>query len=147
MKKAGVNWVKALPSYTEALNQDPKEELAWKSPFKIYFGQKPNLVDNTRNTCAKEWDLPLGKYEDMVGPRSKDLRSRSKHVKATRKQALSATEKCANRMVNKEAKKHLPSIYNIGETVLIQNPSTGIKIVKKRYVLEGKILQRNVKNG
>ena len=83
----------------------------------------------------------------MVRPRPKDFRSRSKHVKATRKQALSATEKCANRMVNKEAKKHLPSIYNIGETVLIQNPSTGIKIVKKRYVLEGKILKRNVKNG
>lgn len=59
---------------------------------------------------------------------------------------LSATEKCTNRMVNKEAKKHPPSIYDIGETVLIQNPSTGIKIVKKRYVLEGKILKRNVKN-
>ena len=90
--------------------------------------------------------MPLGKYEDMVRPRSKDCRSRSKHVKATRKQALSATEKGANRMVNKEAKKHPPSIYDIGETVLIQNPSTGIKIVKKRYVLEGKILKRNVKN-
>lgn len=85
MKKAGVNWIKALPSYTEALNQDPKEELAWKSPFEIYFGRKPNLVDNTGNTCAKEWDLPLGKYEDMVRPRSKDFRLRSKHVKATRK--------------------------------------------------------------
>ena len=86
MKKAGVNWVKALPSYTEALNQDPKEELAWKSPFEIYFGRKPNLVDNTGNKCAKEWDLPLGKYEGMVRPLSKDFRSRSKHVKATRKQ-------------------------------------------------------------
>ena len=83
----------------------------------------------------------------MVRPRPKDFRSRSKHVKATRKQALSATEKCANRMVNKEAKKHLPSIYDIGETVLIRYPSTGSKIVKKRYVLEGKILKRNVKNG
>ena len=147
MKKAGVNWVKALPSYTEALNHDPKEELAWKSPFEIYFGRKPNLVDNTDNTCAKELYLPLGKYEDMVRPRSKDLRSRSKHVKATRKQALSATEKCANRKVNKEAKKHPPSIYDLGETVLIRYPSTGSKIVKKRYVLEGKILKRNLKNG
>ena len=69
--------------------------------------------------------MPLSKYEDMVRPRSKDFRSRSKHVKATRKQALSATEKCANRMVNKEAKKHPPSIYDIGETVLIRYPSTG----------------------
>ena len=101
-------------------------------PIKFYFGRKPNLVDNTCNTCAKEWDLPLGKYEHMVRPRSKDFRSRSKHVKATRKQALSATEKCANHMVNKESKKHPPSIYDIRETVLIRYPSTGSKIVKKR---------------
>ena len=59
MKNAGVNWVEALASYTEALNQDPKEELAWKSPFEIYFGRKPNVVQNTGNTCSKEWDLPL----------------------------------------------------------------------------------------
>lgn len=57
MKKAVVNWVKALPSFTDALNQDPQEELAWKSPFEIYFGQKPNLVHNTGYMCAKEWDF------------------------------------------------------------------------------------------
>ena len=57
MKKAGVNWVKALPSCTEALNQDPKEELAWKSPFEIYFGRKPNLLDKTGNTYAKDFGL------------------------------------------------------------------------------------------
>ena len=74
----------------------------------------------------------------MVRPRSKDFRSHSKHVKATRKQALSATEKWANRMVNKEAKKHPPSIYDIGETVLIRYPPTGSEIVQKRYVMEGK---------
>ena len=83
----------------------------------------------------------------MVRPRLKDFRSRSKHVKATRKQALSATQKCADRMVNKEAKKHSPSIYDIEETVLIRCPSTGSKMVKKRYVLEEKILKRNLKNG
>lgn len=104
MKKAAVNWVKDLPSCTEALSQNP------------------NLLHKTGNACAKEWDLPLDKYEDMVRPRPKDFRSRSKHVKATRKQALSATPKCANRTVNKEAKKHPPSIYDIGETVLIRYP-------------------------
>ena len=33
------------------------------------------------------------------------------------------------RMVNKEAKKHPPSIYDIGETVLIRYPPTDSKIV------------------
>lgn len=50
-------------------------------------------------------------------------------------------------MVNKEAKRHAPSIYDIRETVLIRYPPTGSKIVKKRYVLEGKMLKRNIKNG
>ena len=39
MKKAGVNWVKDLPSCTEALNQDP------------------NLLHKTGNACAKEMGL------------------------------------------------------------------------------------------
>ena len=77
----------------------------------------------------------------MARPRSKDFRSRSKHVKATRKQALSATEKCANRMVNKETKKHPPSIYDIGETILLRYPSTGSKIVKKKICLGGENLK------
>ena len=37
MKKAGVNWPKGLPHYAQALNQDPKKELAWKSPFETYL--------------------------------------------------------------------------------------------------------------
>ena len=61
MKKSGVNWVTALSNYAEALNQDPKEELAWKSPFDIYFGRKPNLVAPTGNPCTKEWNVPLDK--------------------------------------------------------------------------------------
>ena len=36
MGKAGVNWVKSLPEYARSLNEDPKEELSWKSPFEIY---------------------------------------------------------------------------------------------------------------
>lgn len=39
MGKAGVNWVKSLPEYARFLNEDPKEELSWKSPFEIYHGR------------------------------------------------------------------------------------------------------------
>ena len=63
--------------------------------------------------------MPLDKYEDMVRPRPRDYRSHFKNIKAKRTQALSATEKCANRMVERETKKHPPSVYNVGETVLI----------------------------
>ena len=144
MRTAGVNWVKGLPTYAQALNQDPKEELSWKSPFEVYFGRKPNLVAQTGNSHTEEWDVPLDKYEDKVIPRPRDYRCHFKNIKAKRTRALSATEKCANRMVEREAKKHPPSVYNVGETVLIRYPGTGSKLVKKRYVLEAQILKRNI---
>jgi len=76
MRKAGVNWVKGLLTYAQALNQDPKEELSWKSPFEIYFGRKPNVIAQTGNShmYTEEWDVPLDMYEEMVRPRPKDYR-------------------------------------------------------------------------
>ena len=144
MKKAGVNWPKGLPHYTQALNQDPKEELAWKAPFEIYFGRKPSVATEAHSSCAKERDVQAEKYEDMVRPRPRDYKSHSKRVKAKRTQALSASEKCANRMVQREAKKRPPSVYQVGETVLIRYPGTGSKLVKKRYVLEAQVLKKNL---
>ena len=114
MKKAGINWPEGPPHYAQALNLDPKEELAWKSPFEIYFGRKPSVATEAHSSCAKEWDVQAEKYEDMVRPRPRDYKSHSKRVKAKRTQALSASEKCASRMVEGEAKKHPPSVYQVG---------------------------------
>ena len=47
-------------------------------------------------------------------------------------------------MVEREAKKRPPSVYQVGETVLIRYPGTGSKLVKKRYVLEAQVLKRNL---
>ena len=152
-KKAGVNCPEELPHYAQALNQDPKEELAWKSPFEIYFGWKPSVATEAHSSCAKEWDVQAEKYEDIgqtttdktkVRLRPRDYKSHSKRVKAKRTQALSASEKCASRMVEREAKKPPPSVYQVGETVLIRYPGSGRKWVKKRYVLEAQVLKRNL---
>jgi len=56
MGKAGVNWIKSLPHYARSLNQDPKEELFWKTPFEIYYGRKPNIA-GTGNPNVEEWDM------------------------------------------------------------------------------------------
>lgn len=56
MGKAGVNWIKSLPDYARSLNQDPKEELFWKTPFEIYYGRKPNIA-GTGNPNVEEWDM------------------------------------------------------------------------------------------
>ena len=47
-------------------------------------------------------------------------------------------------MVEREAKKPQPSVYQVGETVLIRYPGSGRKWVKKRYVLEAQVLKRNL---
>ena len=47
-------------------------------------------------------------------------------------------------MVEREAKKRPPSVYQVGETVLIRYPGTGSKLVKKRYVLEAQVLKKNL---
>jgi len=61
MGKADVNWIKSLPDYARSLNQDPKEELSWKSPFEIYYGRKPNVA-GTGNPNVEEWDMASNKY-------------------------------------------------------------------------------------
>ena len=40
MKNGGVNWVKSLPEYAITLNEEPREELSWKSAFEVYYGRK-----------------------------------------------------------------------------------------------------------
>ena len=80
----------------------------------------------------------------MVRPRLRDYKSHSKRVKAKRTEALSASGKCASRLVEQEAKKRPPSVYQVGKTVLIRYPGTGRKWAKKRYVLEAQVLKRNL---
>lgn len=72
MGKAGVNWVKSLPEYARSLNEDPKEELSWKSPFQIYYGRKPNVAA-TGNPNVQEWDVASNKYHKMIRPVRKTI--------------------------------------------------------------------------
>ena len=67
MGKAGVNWIKSLPDYARSLNQDPKEELFWKTPFEIYYGRKPNIA-GTGNPNVEEWNMASNKYSTWYAP-------------------------------------------------------------------------------
>ena len=142
MGKAGVNWIQSLPDFARSLNLDPKEELSWKSPFEIYYGRKPNVV-STGNPHVEEWDMTSKKYHSMIHPRSKDYSEHETNLRAIRNLASSATRKCAQRMVAHGERKNPPSVYEVGETVLIRYPSTK-KSVSKRHVLKANIVDRKV---
>ena len=43
-----VHWAKQLPLYQRILNNDPKEVMAYKTPFEIYFARKCNAFRESR---------------------------------------------------------------------------------------------------
>ena len=140
-----IRCLKTFSNYTRHEDESKKQSKTANSFLRtFYFGRKPSVATEAHSSCAKEWDAQAEKYEDMVRPRPRDYKSHSKRVKAKRTQALSASEKCASRMVEREAKKCPPSVYQVGETVPIRYPGTGSKLVKKRYVLEAQVLKRKL---
>ena len=56
MGSKGVNWVERLPNYQRILNEDPKEVLAYKTPFEVYFARKCNSY-NTAMTDEEVVEL------------------------------------------------------------------------------------------
>ena len=117
MSNTGINWVKCLPDYARTLNCEPKEELSWKSPFKVYYGRKPF--------------------------RKNDI-SHELQVTRIRKAAALASKRCESRMIKKGLRNNPPSVYDIGEKVLIRYP-TAKKLCSKRCVLPARVLKRNLR--
>ena len=128
MGSKGVNWLQRLPNYQRILNEDPKEVLAYKTPFEVYFARKFNSY-NTAMT-DEEGVENAGKCNASEGER----RRRSKHASLTMKKAAKASKKCSEKMVRGHLRSHPPSKYNVGEKVYIRLPrEEGIKSAQKRH--------------
>ena len=82
------------------------------------------------------------KYHSMIHPHSKDYSEHETTLRAIRNLASSPTRKCAQRMVAC-GERNNPSVYEVGETVLIPYPST-TKAVSKRHVLKADVLGKKV---
>ncbi|KAJ8321197.1 hypothetical protein KUTeg_001250 [Tegillarca granosa] len=50
---SGSNWVKRLPDVAEAINNQPKEVLAYQTPFQCYFGRGQNISADVIHKKAK----------------------------------------------------------------------------------------------
>ena len=123
MKNGGVNWVKSLPEYAKTLNEEPREELSWKSAFEVYYGRKFNHADRLSEfPVAQEWDQTGEEYKRMVEPKPSDYTRRTKACKRLQQSVASASKKCADRMIKKALRNNPPSVYNVGENVLIRYP-------------------------
>ena len=87
MDQDGVNWAKPLPLYQSILNNDPKEVIAFKTPFEIYFARKCNAFRESR---LQDEILPSA---GRVRPTNNDRNRRSRQTLKLRKQAKRATSR------------------------------------------------------
>ena len=136
MGQDGVNWAKQLPLYQRILNNDPKEVIAYKTPFEIYFARKCNAFRESR---LQDEILPSA---GRVRPTNNDRNRRSRQTLKLRKQAKRATSRCDKRMQRAQLRLNLPSVYSIGEKVYIRLRG---KPSNKRHVTEDCIEKRKIK--
>ena len=101
LKNKVVNWVENLPNYMRVLNELAREELAWQSPFEVYYGRKSNFVVkasyNTNKTIT--W-MPTSSEPTSINV----LQNRSKRIKKIRSEAAENTKRLNKRMVDKHKK-------------------------------------------
>ena len=136
MGKDGVNWVKQLPLYQNILNNDPKEVIAYKTPFEIYFARRCSSI---KESGLVEECLPSS---GRIHPTGKDRKRRSQNDSKVRKQAQKATKRCDKRAQRTERSLNPPSVYSIGETVYVRLRG---KVLNTRHVVEASIERRNSK--
>ena len=136
MGRTGVNWVKQLPLYQQILNNDPKEVIAYKTPFEIYFARKCN---NFRESGLDEECIPV---RGTIFPTQNDRKRRSRQALKVRKQAQKATSKCDKRAQRTQRRLNPPSVYRVGEKVYVRLRG---RAWNKRHVTEAQIEKRNIK--
>ena len=122
---AFTDWVSRLGRYASLYNQQQHSSLG-TSPFHVYHGRKPALHEVSRPTLCT---ISSSVAQCLEG------------VKEVRADAKKVSEKSRSKMVEKHSKKHQPSCYVSGDSVLVML-TKGNKI-KKARIVKGTVLKAN----
>ena len=137
LNSKGVNWVKNLPPYGTILNEGAREELGWKSPFKIHYGRKSNAILNKQIESLSNNETRVTK---TMLPSKKDIAKHWQHVLHPRKQAKIRGQREDQGTQNRYKK---PKTYSKNEKVFVRHPSRqGKKAPRRRFVSQGKVLKK-----
>ena len=137
-----LNWVEYLSEYQKLYNESPHSSLGFLTPFEVYFGRPPNRLKN-KLFLMKEWILKFktkmrrhfhGYIDEIL--REKDLRESENDRFLLRQKALNASNNATQKMVKRELKRNPPSLYFIGETVLVRIPSSKKAVKRKKKSLK-----------
>jgi len=144
-KNKGINWVKQLPIYAAALNEDSKEELQWKSPFQIYYGRQSNRIVNPIDVSPAEIrsEIIASNLSDFQ-PSFDDIVAFDRCRNNLRRGAKKSGKRCMAHMVRRGMKKNPASVYKLNEIVLVRYTNKGHKVPKRHRVIKGKIVKRNL---
>ena len=129
----GVKRAKQLPLYQRILNNDPKEVIAYKTPFEIYFARSCNTFRESR---SQDEILPSA---GRAPPTKNDRYRRSRQALKLRNWAKKATSRCDKRMQRTQLRLNPPSVYSSGEKCIY------VREGNQRHVTEGRIEKRKIK--
>lgn len=145
--RVGVNWVSKLTEYQKVLNEDPKDVLGKHSPFEVFYGRDSNAVSQMVDggkLCQES-----GSRAANVNPRNSDYKNNADLACRIRAKALASNNVWDKRYIQRKVKGNPPSIYKVGETIMLRFPFSRTNRVapKKRFVLEGQIIKRKLRLG
>ena len=132
----GEKRAKQLPLYQRIINNDPKEVIAYKIPFEVYFVRNCNAFRESR---LRDEIFPIA---GRALSTKNDRYRRSQQALKLRNLAKKATSRCDKRMQRTQLRLNPPSVYSIGEKVYIRLRG---KPSNKRHVTEGCIEKRKIK--
>ena len=143
LNKNGVNWAIQLKEYQKLQSEESMEALGRQSPFQVFYGRESNAVKNFAQggRCVCE----SGKSSRT--PTKKDFTTTAHKCSKMRNKAKVASQIWDKRYIDRRMRNNPPSTYSVGETILVRYPFSRVSKAapKRRYVIQGKIIKRNLK--
>ena len=121
--------------------------LGRQSPFEVFYCRESNAL--TQMVEGGKTYKESGSSATNANPKESDNSKRADQSRRIRSKAITSNNVWDKRYIRRKTKGDPPSKYKVGETVLIRYPFSRKSRVapRKRFVLEGKILKRNLPTG
>ena len=135
-----LNWVENLPIYQQLYNESPHSSLGMQSPFEVYYGRQANRVRN-KLSLGERKAFEVSEEDEtefqLKSPRKDTLRQWQKERDNVRDEALKASKDASQKMIKRELKRNPPSLYYVGESVLVCVAKTKKAVKGKKTTLRG----------
>ena len=129
-----------LPIYQQLYNESPHSSLGMQSPFEVYYGRQPNSVRN-KLSLGERKAFEVSEEDErefqLKSPKKDTLRQWEKERENVRDEALKASKVASQKMIEQQLKRNPPSLYYVGETVLVRIAKTKKTVKGKNTTLRG----------